>query len=312
MRDCLFDGHCDTAYELWQRGEGLLENTCHIDLRKAAAFEGYAQVFAFCSYAAKPASDYLTKPLAVLRREVHAHRERIGFARNAAQIEALWRQGRAAALLSAEGAEVINCDAERLAGLAQDGFVMLTLTWNADNALAGCHMSDKGLTDQGRVFVRAAEELGILIDVSHLGENAFWELCRTARRPILASHSNSRALCAHSRNLTDDQLRAIASSGGTVGLNLYAPFVGGKADFDALRAHLERMLRLCGEQHVALGGDLDGCDVTVEGFRTVADWRSFRDYLSVCGYEDALLERLYYRNLSELLRRDDDGTLCDR
>lgn len=305
MNFSVFDGHCDTAYELWQRGEGLSENTCHIDLRKAAAFDGYAQVFAFCGYASaeRPPEELLTLPLKKLRREVAANAARIGFATSSAEIVELWRQGRAAALLSVEGAEVIDCDASRLPALARDGFVMTTLTWNADNALAGCHASDLGLTERGRTFVREAQRLGILIDVSHLGERAFWELCDVTRAPILASHSNCRALCGHTRNLTDDQLRAVAQSGGTVGLNLYAPFVGGTADFAALRAHLEHSLRICGEEHVALGGDFDGCDILASGFSTVADWKTFYDYLTECGYEQPLLERLFYRNLLALLDR---------
>lgn len=305
MKISVFDGHCDTAFELWQRGEGLSENTCHIDLRKAATFEGYAQVFAFCGYASeeRPPEELLTLPLQYLRREVAANAAQIGFAKNSAEIVALWEQGKAAALLSVEGAEVIGCDESRLPALAQEGFVMTTLTWNADNSLAGCHGSEFGLSARGRSFVRAAQCAGILIDVSHLGERAFWELCDVTQAPILASHSNCRALCGHSRNLSDDQLRAIAQSGGTVGLNLYAPFVGEKADFAALRRHLEHILRICGEDHVALGGDFDGCDELTDGFGTVADWKTFYDYLASCGYAQNLLDKLYFRNLFALLDR---------
>lgn len=181
-----------------------------------------------------------------------------GFAANGAEALRLTEQGRIAALLSVEGCEVIDCDPGRLEWLREQGFCMLTLTWNADNALAGWHGSALGLTPRGRDFVREAQRLGLRIDVSHLSEAAFWQLMDCTQAPILASHSNCRALCDYTRNLTDDQLRALAQTGGTVGLNLYPPFLGGRADFDTLRAHLEHMLTLCGEDHVALGGDLDG------------------------------------------------------
>lgn len=299
----LFDGHCDTAFELWKRGEGLRRNSCHIDLQKTRRFDAYAQIFAFCSYAGTDefvrAEDALALPLAVLRRELSDNSALIAPAANAAEIRAVWQQGKTATLLSLEGPECIGCDPDRLCSLA--GFVMTTLTWNADNALAGCHLGDRGLSDRGRAFVRAAENCGIRIDVSHLSDRAFWELCEIAQKPILASHSNSRSLCAHSRNLTDDQLRAVAKLGGTVGLNLYAPFLGNNADFDTLLAHLEHFLRLCGEEHVALGGDLDGCDELPNGFENLENYTDFYSYLQGKGYSTELLNKIFFENLLNLL-----------
>ena len=179
---------------------------------------------------------------------------------------------------------------------------MLTLTWNADNALAGWHGSALGLTPRGHDFVREAQRLGLRIDVSHLSETAFWQLMDCTQAPILASHSNCRALCSCTRNLTDDQLRSLAQTGGTVGLNLYPPFLGGRADFDTLRAHLEHMLTLCGEDHVALGGDLDGCGELARGFTDVSSWASFYAYLQAAGYPADLLDRIFFRNLLQLLQ----------
>ncbi|MBQ6432073.1 MAG: membrane dipeptidase [Oscillospiraceae bacterium] len=302
----LFDGHCDTSFMLWTEHSSLLQNTCHVDLVKASSLHAYAQVFAFCSYAGMPElmpctqEEYLTIPLRILREEVEKNSERIAFAQSAAQVAELNGQGRIAALLSIEGPEVIGCDPERLPQLRAEGFRMSTLTWNADNALAGCHSSDKRLTDRGRVFLRAAQKNNIIIDVSHISESSFWDIVDITIKPIVASHSNCRALCEHTRNLTDDQLRAIAETGGTVGLNLYRPFLGENADFDTLREHLERMLNLCGETHVALGGDLDGCDLLPSGFRDLTDYVGFYDYLKGCGYGEYLLNCIFYDNLLRL------------
>ena len=302
----LFDGHCDTSFMLWYRKQPLLRNTCHVDLVKATAFHAYAQVFAFCSYAGMTElmpctqEEYLTIPLRILRQETEKNCDKIGFATDAAQISALNGQGKIAALLSIEGAELIGCDPERLPKLREQGFCMSTLTWNADNALAGCHSSDSGLSDHGRAYVKAAQELGILLDVSHLSETAFWDLAEMTTRPIVASHSNCRALCENSRNLTEDQLKAIAQTGGTVGLNLYQPFLGEHADFDTVREHLEHMLLLCGDTHVALGGDLDGCDILPQGFRDVTDYTKFYAYLKDSGYSENLLNCIFYDNLYRL------------
>ena len=301
----LFDGHCDTAFELWQRGEGLHCNSCHIDLQRAKKLDAYAQIFAFCSYAGsagivETAEAALELPLAALRRELAEHTDAIAPAADAAGIRQAWNDGKAAALFSIEGPEVIGCNPERLAGLRALGFVTTTLTWNMNTPLAGCHASDRGLSPRGRDYVRAAEDCGMYIDVSHLSERAFWELCEVARKPILASHSNCRALRDHSRNLTDDQLRAIAQLGGTVGLNLYVPFLGETADFSTMLAHLEHMLCVCGENHVALGGDLDGCDELPEGFSGVESYPDFYGYLRTKGYEEATLDRIFYKNLLQL------------
>lgn len=302
----LFDGHCDTAFELYRRQEKLSDNSCHISLKRAGEYSAYAQVFAFCSLAGLISrygspEELLTRPLMYLKREIAENSDRIAFAASSAEVRELHAAGKIAALLSVEGAEVIFCDLGRLEYLWETGFVMTTLTWNADNTLAGCHTSDLGLTSAGRDFVWEAQKLGLRIDVSHLSEAAFWDLIAVTKAPILASHSNCRALCDHSRNLTDDQLRAIAETGGTVGLNLYPPFLGQNADFSLLRSHLEHMLRLCGEKHVALGGDLDGCEVLVDGFSHVGDYRSFYSYLQEEGYSTPLLDDIFYHNLLRIL-----------
>ncbi|MBE6927760.1 MAG: membrane dipeptidase [Ruminococcaceae bacterium] len=295
----LFDGHCDTPYELWMRGETLEQNSCHIDLQKTSEFGAFAQIFAFCSYAGTPMAHkrLLTEPLKLLKDHILKHSDRMGLADTAEQIRQLHAQGKAAALLSLEGAELIDCDPEQISEL--EHFSMCTLTWNEDNALAGCHLSDRGLTDLGRAFVHRAKGR-MLIDVSHLGDRAFWDLLELTDAPILASHSNCRSLCPHSRNLTDDQLRQIAQTGGTVGLNLYVPFLGENANFETIRRHLEHMLRLCGEDHVALGGDLDGCDQLPQGFANVSSYLSLYSYLRGCGYDEALLDHIFYRNLLQL------------
>lgn len=302
----LFDGHCDTAFALWRRKASLRQNTCHVDLCKASAFKAYAQVFAFCSHAGlrryrllEP-EEMLLLPLEKLRQEILQNADSIAFAQTKEDISARNAEHKIAALLSIEGPEMIGCDPDRLEWLRQQGFCMTTLTWNADNSLAGSHQSDIGLTDRGRAFVRASQELGILVDVSHLSEKAFWNLISVTEKPILASHSNCRALRNVTRNLTDDQLRAISETGGTVGLNLYTDFLGERVDFSVLREHLEHMLTICGEDHVALGGDLDGCDSLPDGFSDLSSYSDFYRDLSHAGYSEELLDKIFYQNLQKL------------
>lgn len=284
----LFDAHADTAYELWRKKEHLNRNNCHIDAEKAREYEVYAQVFAFCSLAGTKWSlgnQEFLDCFTYFKRE-------------------LAEQDKILPYFSIEGPEVIGCDPDALGALVEEKFVMTTLTWNSDNALAGWHGSEKGLTQQGKNYVKASQDLGILIDVSHLSETAFWNVMNITQKPIVASHSNARKIWDCSRNLTDDQLRAISQTGGMVGLNLYVDFLGETAGFETMRRHLEHMLHICGEKQVCLGGDLDGCDRLPEGFKDLADYCKFYDYLKNCGYDDSLLENLFYHNLHRIIEGD--------
>ena len=188
--------------------------------------------------------------------------DRIVQCRTAQDAENAHRQGKAAAFLTVEGAELLGCDPERLDGAAAEGVIAINLTWNHANALSGSSAEEpeRGISPLGRRFVAKMEELHILVDVSHLSEAGFWDLADLARRPFIASHSNAKSVRDHTRNLTDGQINAIIKNQGVIGLNFYEDFVGGGRDFDALRAHLDRILGLGGAAHVALGGDWDGCD----------------------------------------------------
>ena len=284
----LFDSHADTPYELWIRKEMLGENTCHIDSTKAQPFREYKQIFAFCSLSGSKweiTQEEFQECYRYFLRCLEGHSFVTPY-------------------FSIEGPEVIGCDPDRLEELAHQGFVMSTLTWNADNALAGYHKSDKGLTDQGIAYIRNARENGILIDVSHLSETAFWDLIKVTEAPVLASHSNCRTVWDSSRNLTDDQLRAIAETGGLVGLNLYVPFLGKDADFETLQRHLDHMLLVCGEKGICLGGDLDGCDILPKDFHDLSDYAVFYSFLKEKGYGDTFLDQLFYGNLDRLIGRN--------
>ena len=186
--------------------------------------------------------------------------------------------------------------------MAQWGVRLLNPVWNRANVLSGTNAEDpeRGLSAKGRDFIRALEEYGIYPDVSHLSDAGFWDLVHIARRPIVASHSNARAVCPHRRNLTDDQFRAIRDSGGVVGLNLYLHFVG-QPTMDALVAHVEHFLALDGEKTLCLGGDLDGCEALAAGMTGMQDVPRLYEALKARGYSDALLEDIFWNNLRRLI-----------
>ena len=245
-----FDGHCDTLARCMTTGEGLRQNGGHVDLARCAALGQHAQIFAVFADSSKTSAPLYTvaqRQHALLERECARNADLVRRCRTARDVRAAWAAGKTAALLGIEGAELLECDPRRLDDAAAWECVYVTLTWNHANALAGshCDAQAQGLTAQGRDFVRALYAHQMLPDVSHLSEAAAWDVVRLGLGPVIASHANSRAVCAHTRNLSDDLFRAIRDSGGVVGLNLYTDFLGG-GGMDAVVRHVEHLLDLGG------------------------------------------------------------------
>lgn len=167
-------------------------------------------------------------------------------------------QGRIALLLAIEGAEPVGNDLAMLDVFWRSGVRMASLTWNRRTMLAdgvGEHDTGGRLTALGMEAVAEMERLGVVLDVSHLSLAGFWHVAEIARRPFVASHSSCRAVHDHPRNLTDEQVRAIAASGGFVGINAFGPFLHDKPELRHYVNHVAHAVELVGSEHVALGPD---------------------------------------------------------
>lgn len=295
-----FDGHCDTLARCLATGEGLRKNTGRVDFARCAALGQHAQIFAvFADSAAvnEPLYAIAQRQHALLERECARNADLVRRCRTARDVRAAWAAGKTAALLGIEGAELLDCDPGRLDDAAAWECVYVTLTWNHANVLAGSHCDAPA---QGRAFVRALYAHRMLPDVSHLSEAAAWDVVRLGLGPVIASHANSRAVCAHTRNLSDDLFCAIRDSGGVVGLNLYTDFLGGDG-MDAVVRHVEHLLDLGGDKSLALGGDLDGCDTLGGGITGVQDYPTLYAALAARGYDSALLQDLFADNWLRVL-----------
>lgn len=300
-----FDGHCDTLARCMTTGERLRQNGGHVDLARCAALGQHAQIFAVFADSSKTSAPLYTvaqRQHALLERECARNADLVRRCRTARDVRAAWAAGKTAALLGIEGAELLECDPRRLDDAAAWECVYVTLTWNHANALAGshCDAQAQGLTAQGRDFVRALYAHRMLPDVSHLSEAAAWDVVRLGLGPVIASHANSRAVCAHTRNVSDDLFRAIRDSGGVVGLNLYTDFLGGEG-MDAVVRHVEHLLDLGGDRTLALGGDLDGCDTLGGGITGVQDYPKLYAAIKARGYDAALLQDLFADNWLRVL-----------
>ena len=314
MRLPVFDLHCDTALALSERAEvytSLRSNHRHIDLTRAGELGGYAQCFAmfttpdFDQWFGKPVTEVFDTMLDNLEKELVLNADIISKAGTTAEIEANRAAGKMSAILTLEGPAGINFDAGRLEDLYNRGFRISTLGWNEKNILTGSHRTGGGLTDAGREYVRECQRLGILVDVSHISDEAFWDIMDITQAPIVASHSNLRSVCDHSRNLTEDMYRAIVQTGGTAGINLFVPFVSdGKADLDAVCDHIFRMLELDGTgEHISLGGDLDGCEALPEGFEGVQSYNALAWRLLERGLDEKTIRNIYWNNTMGVMDR---------
>ena len=314
MRLPVFDLHCDTALALSERADvytALRSNHRHVDLTRAGELGGYCQCFAmfttpdFDQWFGKPVTQVFDTMLSNLEQEIARNSDLIAMAGSTSEIEANHAAGKMSAILTLEGPAGINFDAGRLEELYNRGFRISTLGWNEKNILTGSHRTGGGLTDAGREYVRECQRLGILVDVSHISDEAFWDIMEITEAPIVASHSNLRSVCDHSRNLTEDMYRAIVQTGGTAGINLCAPFIKEQgADFDATCDHIFRMLEIDPTgAHVSLGGDLDGCDELPAGFVGIQSYNALADRLLERGLDEQTIRNIYWNNTMGVMDR---------
>ena len=303
----VFDLHCDTALALMGKdlmgGIDLKKNKLHIDLERASKLPGYAQCFA-CFTTPAMREWHQASPLVIFEREmgtilseIERNNRKIRLAYTAQDVRNNLEKGMMSAILTIEGPAGISFDPALLQDLYLIGFRMTSLGWNEQNLLVGSHMTGGGLTDTGRLYLKEAQKVGMMVDVSHISDEGFWDIMKVTEKPIVASHSNSRAVCDHSRNLTDDMFKAICETGGVAGFNQCAPFVGEKPDLDTVCDHILHWLELDPDcRHIALGADLDGCDELPAGFDGVQSYPVMAQKLLERGVTEEMIRRIYWEN----------------
>ena len=307
MKFPVFDLHCDTVTELLGRdvkGEtSLRSNQLHIDLERGRKLPGYAQCFGFWSTTDLPlpkgvkVEDVFWREVSLLQDAIDKNSDLIRQARTADDVRRNLEAGIMSAIFTIEGPANIGFDPAKLEKLHNLGFRISSLGWNEKNCLTGSHMTGGGLTKRGREYIKECQRLGIIVDVSHISDEAFWQIMDMTKKPVIASHSNSRSVWGESRNLTDDMFKAICQSGGVAGFNMCAEFVGENPDLDTACDHVLHFLELDPEgTHIALGGDLDGIRNMPAGFTGVQDYPLFADRLQQRGLDEKILMNIFWNN----------------
>lgn len=310
----IIDGHTDFVLSLLETGRSFLEETAigHVDLPRARR-GNVGAMFSAIFIRNEDLQDALSETLRGvdhLKQVVAASNGEMTLVRSYQELVDALDQGVFAAILHYEGAEAIDPEFAVLRLSYELGLRSLGFTWSRTNIFAeGVGPDDKGngLTALGRELVERCNEMGILIDVSHLNDAGFWDVVEVSTKPFVASHSNARALCAHPRNLDDEQIKALAAKGGLIGINYYIEFLkeGAKTGADVplgvLVDHIDHIVKLVGVEHVALGSDYDGADMP-EGLPDVAATGNLIDELARRGYSDDAIEKISRDNWLRVLR----------
>lgn len=315
------DMHCDTLMQAWFRHKRQIYHfpSAMLDVERLRQGGAKAQFFAIFLQSLRlkrmigplmPKDEaYIEKLAAVFRRTLEAHEEEISFAGSGRELEENWNRGKISAFLSLEDGREVRGRMERLEEYHQMGIRILGLTWNHPNCFGYPNSTDvtvmkRGLSDFGKEAVGELNRLGILIDVSHLSDGGFWDVARISKKPFVASHSNARALCPHTRNLTDEMIKAVGEAGGVIGLNQCPRFLYSGSDenrIEDLVAHLLHIRNVGGRECAALGSDFDGISgkLVLEGPQ---DYNRLADALERAGLSEDEIEEIYYKNVERVIR----------
>lgn len=303
----IFDFHCDTISKIHDFPQTLYRNTFHVDISKIPQDEKRIQFFAVFI---KPGFSHLKSLLRTSSliskyyEQINAYSKNIEHCNNCSCLFDAVTNNKIASFLSIENAGEIYADKLNIKSFYDMGVRCMSLTWNYDNIL-GCGAythEDKGLSEDGRMVIEQMQAIGMLLDVSHLSDKTLWDAAEWSCAPLIASHSNCRALCNNKRNLTDEQIKHIAYTGGIVGINFYPNFLNDSkmADINDVIKHIEYICSLVGSQYVCIGSDFDGIENTPRGLEDTSKIINIFEMLGRLNYSDKDITNISSANFLRL------------
>lgn len=295
-----FDLHCDTLYRCLNEGGDLLENNYNLALKRKNGFDKWVQCLAIWipdEVRGEAAFSLYKSAVDKLHRDIEKTDGEIGQSVLDDSEKTYNFDKKINTVLTVEGGAAIAGNTDNLYIMKNDGVGAVTLTWNGKCEIGGGADTDIGLTAFGKEALRIMEKNGIVADVSHASDRLFFDVASFAEKPIIATHSDSRAVCPHRRNLTDEQFKIIRDTGGIVGLNFCRMFLreDGHADSEDIIRHAEHFLNLGGENTLCFGTDFDGADLP-DGINGVQDISKLYTEFKKRGYDESLLKKIFYEN----------------
>ncbi|GHE28427.1 membrane dipeptidase [Sphingobacterium griseoflavum] len=353
------DGHNDVIYESLLKGRDLSKRLAvgHTDIPRLKKGGVDVQVFAVWSddkkFGKGQAFKHANAQIDALEKMVRANAKDIALAKSSADVQQIVNEGKIVALIGVEGGNMIENSLDNLEALYQRGARYLTLTWNYNLPWATAaaiesktaHREGKGLSVFGKSLVKKMNALGMMIDLSHAGEQTFYDVLSISTKPVLVSHSNAYSLMPHYRNLKDAQLEALRKNGGVVGVNFYSGFLdpgfagrvkklyrrhfGDKGNYglsatrqyeklpktlqhqadaplSTLLDHIDYLVKKVGVDHVAIGSDFDGIESAPQGLEDVSKFPVLTDALLQRGYSKADVVKIMGLNFLRIWKENEN------
>lgn len=317
----IVDLHCDTIMALYaDKEKRLLDNDLQIDVNKLIKGGYLAQVFAMFVFLKDNPNPFKTcnEMIDVFYHELEINKNKINVALNYDELINNQNNGLVSAILSIEEGAVVEGSIEKLVHFYNRGVRMICLNWNFINGIGHPNFKfidgkpdfanpnkEDGLTPFGIKMVKKMEELGMIIDVSHLSDKGFWDVYENTTKPFIASHSNARSIWNHTRNLDDDMIKAIASRNGVIGLNFCSNFLSAddnKSHISDIVKHALHIIEVGGIDVLSFGTDFDGISRNTE-VDNASEMQVFYEEFKKVGLSDDDIEKIFYRNFLRVFKK---------
>ena len=312
----VLDSHCDTPSEIWRGRDMRLDNPSgHIDfpkLSKSGVDGAFFALYVPASLDSDPdkAFEHASRLLDGVESVVNANPGKAAFAQS--EFQALSNQSKSlfSVFLGLENGSPIGKSLERLKWFYDKGIRYITLCHSENNEICdSCAPEQKrwgGLSPFGKEVVAEMNRLGILVDVSHVSDDTFYDVLKYSEKPVVATHSCCRALSDHPRNMTDDMIRALAAKGGVIQINFYPVFLDvtqpeNEVPYIRIADHIDHVVNLVGVDHVGIGSDFDGIDSVPVGLEDISMMPKLFDELRRRGYSDSDLAQIAGGNFFRIL-----------
>ena len=239
--------------------------------------------------------------------DTQRHGDKIVFpCTDSGKVKKALEENKCAAILAVEDARILENDLSRVDTLWNMGVRFVTPVWGGDSCIGGAHNTENGLTEFGYEAVKKMVISGIIPDISHSSVKTaaeIMDIAEAAGRPAIATHSNSKSVWDHTRNLSDEQFRRVCALDGIVGISLCPSHLASEnANVDSVIRHIDKYMELGGERHIAIGCDLDGT-VPHSDFRSIADIVKIADKLSSIGYTDEVIHGIFFKNAANFVSK---------
>ena len=309
------DMHCDTITSLYRDHGSLRKNDLHVDIEKMEKGECLLQNFAIFTFLPKCGPTFTNAAIDFYYEQLEENKDKLKPVYTYEDILKNEEEGFISGLLTLEEGDVIYGDPDYLNKYYERGVRMIALTWNFANRIGYPNFTPKeglerkemlrmvntkdGLTDFGIEYVRRMNELGMIVDVSHLSDAGFYDVLKYSTKPFVASHSNARSICSVARNLTDDMIEKLAKAGGVTGLNYCSSFIHEKDEnytsIEGMVEHIRHIAKVGGIDCIGLGSDFDGIRSTLEiedcsGMQKL--YEALKPY-----FTQEEIEKIFYKNV---------------